>query len=536
MTRLPPLHPFFLGGAVVCSAYAWFLNETLFPEVLLASVVVLAFLGAVWSAAWLYFRDARRASVLCSVFLVLSLSYPALHRGLVGWTCLRPSAGHVTLVSATLLLLGILGWRIRRSRHSWQDVTVVLNVTLFFALLLPVAQLAAASVLRAGKVGNARRLLYSIPLPRGGLQPQARPDIYYIVLDRYANETVLREQLGYDNRPFLAALRELGFHVTREAYSNYLKTPHSLASSLNMTYLDRLAETVGRDTRDWHPLFVWLEDHAVGRFLKREGYQYVHMGSWWWPTRSNSLADSNYHFTWVPDTVYGLAKHSLLGPLADGLELETLDFRWHQWERVQAKFEQLRQLTRVPGPKFVFAHMLVPHDPYVFDSDGTFLPEELLLRRSEEENYRNQLTATNRLVEGLVRHLLANSPAPPVIILQGDEGPYPTDYRKNVSGFQWRDADRLELQMKAGILHAVYLPGSQSETPLTTRTPVNTFRIVFNHYFRTELPLLPEKIYAHESDLYPYRFYEMTERVVFSSEDAETEAPGDQSSGGIQVR
>ena len=42
----------------------------------------------------------------------------------------------------------------------------------------------------------------------------------------------------FDNEPFLTALEERGFHVARHAHANYIKTPLSLVSSLNMDFLD----------------------------------------------------------------------------------------------------------------------------------------------------------------------------------------------------------------------------------------------------------------------------------------------------------
>src|SRR5207244_2209263 len=67
-----------------------------------------------------------------------------------------------------------------------------------------------------------------------------RPDVYYIMLEEYAGERTLADQFGYDNRPFMDALSQLGFYVARDSTTNYPRTELSLASSLNMNYLDAL--------------------------------------------------------------------------------------------------------------------------------------------------------------------------------------------------------------------------------------------------------------------------------------------------------
>ena len=58
-----------------------------------------------------------------------------------------------------------------------------------------------------------------------------------------------------------------------------------------------------------------------------------------------------------------------------------------------------------------------------------------------------------------------------------------------------------ELEEKFGILSAYHLPGVDPEAAglYPSITPVNSFRVVFNTYFDAGLPLLPDEIYAHRS-------------------------------------
>src|SRR3970282_1068515 len=83
------------------------------------------------------------------------------------------------------------------------------------------------------------------PLSRGagGDSPRGdSPDIYYIILDGYARDDILRKFYQLDNRDFLDRLGELGFYVAGCAQSNYAQTQLSLASSLNFAYLDSLGD------------------------------------------------------------------------------------------------------------------------------------------------------------------------------------------------------------------------------------------------------------------------------------------------------
>jgi hypothetical protein len=100
-----------------------------------------------------------------------------------------------------------------------------------------------------------------------------------------------------------------------------------------------------------------------------------------------------------------------------------------------------------------------------------------------------------------------------VILLQADEGPAPERFRHEGIRFRWRAATAEELREKTGILNAYLLPGVESVPLYPSITPVNSFRVVFNAYFGTNLPLLPDRIFAHEEDRHPYRLFEVTDKV-----------------------
>ena len=69
-----------------------------------------------------------------------------------------------------------------------------------------------------------------------------------------------------------------------------------------------------------------------------------------------------------------------------------------------------------------------------------------------------------------------------------------------------------ELREKTGILNAYYLPDLDNNPLYPSITPVNSFRLVFNLYFGTDLELLPDRIYVYYPGR-PYTFYDITERL-----------------------
>src|SRR5205823_6568027 len=94
------------------------------------------------------------------------------------------------------------------------------------------------------------------------------------------------------------------------------------------------------------------------------------IGSWWIPTASSPIADQNISYGGLSEFSTVLYKTTVLQPLKED------DFRLREWKRVQFQFAALAKIHTLKGPNFVFAHILIPHDPYVFAADGTYVSKD----------------------------------------------------------------------------------------------------------------------------------------------------------------
>ena len=89
------------------------------------------------------------------------------------------------------------------------------------------------------------------------------PNIYYIILDGYANSKLLKETLNYDNKEFVNYLQNRGFTVIENSYSNYARTFLSLSSTLNMKYLNELALGLGEKSVDQQAAYKMISNNDV---------------------------------------------------------------------------------------------------------------------------------------------------------------------------------------------------------------------------------------------------------------------------------
>jgi hypothetical protein len=488
-----PLHPIAIAAFPVLFLFAENADQqvTLAPlwgplgASLLGAVAVLLISAAV-------LRDWLRGALLATLLLALFFSFGH------AWNLVDPYLDGRRYLAAAYLVVAVAGtWLIWRGGRWTRRATTFLNVA---AILL-----VAFNTIRIGDFALTSTSADAGPAPTPAVaveQPTHRPDIYYIMLDRYANAETLRELYDFDNEPFLAALEERGFSIARDAWANYWKTAFSVTSSLSMDYLepDRYDLT---EPPSFGPIHAALRDHLpVPVTLKALGYEYVHLGNYWEPTATNVDADISLRYQEASEFSSALRATTalmLLSPLGEpDNDPETIEFADLARDTTLFAFDRLEESVERPGPTFVFAHILVPHPPYVFNADGSMPTAEERRSRPETEEYVEQLLWTNARVLAAIDHLL-DVPAgeEPIILLQADEGPWPVAFSRNQRNFQWLDAAPAQIQQKFGILNAFHLPGvDAAEAGVTDRTsPVNEFRIVFNSYFGSDLPLLPDVTY-----------------------------------------
>jgi hypothetical protein len=427
-------------------------------------------------------------------------SYPVLARRLSGDASHVP---HAILVSAALVLSAALLWWIWRRARLLEGMGRFL--TLMGALLVGWSAFQIGTGWFRGRnaithSALARELARPIEGPASPAEP--RRDIYLIVLDEYANSDVLRERFGYDNRPFEDSLRALGFHVPRLVRSNYVHTLLSLPSMLNTAHLDGLEHELGPKSADFALPNYLLEHNRVAPYLEARGYRYVFFPShWWYSTRGSSLADAEFRPWSGFDFTRAMSGGELQRTVRGVSVLRYLD-RDHRWEADHARrtLEGLAAVPRSEGPVFAFAHILKPHDPYVFDREcGT-------LRRAKEDDhvgpYLEQLQCVNRLLLATVHQILRASDVPPIILLQGDHGTkllHATGYAR--AG----EVPPAAARERVGAFGAYYLPEGGAAAFGDTVTVVNVLGNVLRYYFGAHLPRAGDEQYISPAD-FPYAF------------------------------
>ncbi len=479
-------------------------------QALLILAAIWVVTGVVLVLFLLAFRgDAARSALATTVVITMALVFGRVS-GALG---LAVGMLENDLVLLAWLLLAVAGVLVVRSLRDPQRPIVALNIVsvglvgLNLLRILPALQVEPSTATAVWQ------------LPRGAVYQPAGPkrDVYYLIFDRYAGERTLRDLYGFDDTPFLQSLRSKGFSVVDDALANYPQTTHSLASSLNMTYLDDLAAAVGEDYPRWAPLQRSFNGPTAAQAFQDIGYRYEHIGSWWAVTWRDPTADDNFI---APGLVYGGSPEfqdvflgtTVIPTIGSGLRIRGFDPAREAYDRLPHQLESLRTISRDSDPTFTFAHILLPHPPYVFAADGSYVPGDVV--RPKEEAYLEQLQYANTVILSVI-DTLQSAPGPaPIIVVQSDEGPHPPwDDGASILKQPWSEANDVELGRKLRILNAYYLPGLRDDPVYAGITPVNTFRMILDAYFGADLPLLPDRTYIYADFDHPYRFMDVTQRL-----------------------
>ena len=256
---------------------------------------------------------------------------------------------------------------------------------------------------------------------------------------------------------------------------------------------------------------------AVAATLTRLGYRIEAFSSGFSPTeitgadryRTGRRRLGDFHAFILGTTPLGF----LLAPWIGGDP-----YRWHR-DRVLFTLDRLPVAARDHGPKFVFAHILAPHPPFVFDErGGDVSPRETpyflcdgndfaahYVEGRYARGYCDQVRFLNGRVLAAIDGILANSERPPIVLLQSDHG---AGSRLNYS-----DLDATDVTERMGILHALRLPEGATVSPYASISPVNSFRLIFNACFGASLPLLDDRAYFSTTDQ-PFRFIDVTDLIA----------------------
>ena len=438
-------------------------SDLVYPMVYSIAVGVVAF-----ALSFVALRSVAKASLSTTLFLVLFQYYGHIFT-LIGvdqnndlqWLEQRYLMLIVILIQSSALLA------LYKSRTDLLGLTRFVAATLVIMVLFPLGDLVAHHARSQERSPEEMREFVRAFCSIDSIhatKTNTLPDIYYIIVDSYSRSDIIKEVYGFDNSHFIDYLEQRGFYVADKSVSNYCMTNQSLPTSMNF----RMPPDMPVGSLPAEPL---MSRNRLFKFLKSLGYSTIT-----YPTAldtefssvdlyvtggfgfSNEFAETYWNLTPLRPFLWNTVGFSLM-------KIRTLNI-----------FEHIVTIPRMKEPTATFAHLFPPHAPYVLG--GT---------------YHRDIEALNAGLMEAIDRLIEESPEPPIIVLQADHGQRELIFdRGQMSEVAMRDA--------LGIINAYYLPNNGKSKLYDRITPVNTWRIVLDYYFGTNLGLLPDRAYLSRPD------------------------------------
>jgi hypothetical protein len=321
-----------------------------------------------------------------------------------------------------------------------------------------------------------------------------KPDIFFVVFDGYTSSKCLKEEFDYENKDVDSLLNANHFFTSANSRSNYNITPFSLSATMNLNYLEGGLEKKLASSRVFLQAMETLKGNQLVKFLRAQGYEIKNYGCFDLadvPTETipyfNNLAysqiDNQTLFSRIKrDIGWNFAiKNIFTGAfqIPEGYKKKKAYHLYRNEYNLRGLLNELK--VHSDTPRFVYVHIVLPHEPFYLNSDGKEVSDtDILLNRIDlERGYLGQLKYCNRLLKNLIQRVPASPGDERVVIIEGDHGF--RNYKVQVP------ADKIFMN-----LNTYYFSDGDYSQLYDGISPVNSFRVVLNKYFCQSLPMLKD--------------------------------------------
>ena len=447
-----------------------------------AGILLLVYLFAsllLGLVCWLVFRNFQKAFLFAFLLMAYFFFFGAMQDFLKNISANGFISRYSFILPLSLILFIAAFIFIKRSKKYPGKTTGFLNVVLLILILLDFALLVNKMLSPRPTVVLDSNLKPCPSCPK--------PDIYLIVADGYPGSIELKDLMQFDNSAFENELRKRGFHIVDSSNSNYNFSPFSVASMLNMNYLQGLNGS-NTDKKDIRISYETIKKSNVLRYMQQEGYELYNYSIFDFERQPSLTKPSFLTRGTTPITsqtlLHRLDKqlgHLLITKFKIGFFSKKILYTDLRNNTKLFKLTEEIAVTKTAAPKFVYTHIVMPHYPYYFDREGNRIPQEKLTDEwiLNPAAFTDYLLYANKKYLALVDHIQRSSARPPIIILISDHG---------LREFN-RPVDPKYFYMN---LNAVSLPDSNYQGFYKGMTGVNQFRAVLNSQFGQQLPMIKD--------------------------------------------
>jgi hypothetical protein len=436
------------------------------------------------AGCWLFLRNIPKAALVAFFIMSSYFFFGALFDFLK--THAAPFfSKYMVLFSVFFILVIATIVYLKKTNKTFKRLTGFLNLLFIFYILVDAGSL-VSKTFRTNDPG----LSVHSSTKNNIYQPCdscTKPDIYFLLMDGYASTVALAKNYQYQN-DLDSFLLQRKFSIQVHSRSNYNFTPFSMASILNMSYLQGIAHPDQVTLNDYSNCEVPIRNNEVIKTLSAAGYDIVNYSIFNLAGHPSSVEQD-----FLPLNTRLITERTMLAYMRRDIGpklAKWYPFKWfwggdimntnHNNQRF-IELVKTSAATKSTRPRFVYAHLYLPHNPYYYDKNGHLKDIATITRENTTypiPAYLEYVTYANSRIREMITAIQQQNPSA-MIILMGDHGnreftneAFPVRFFQN--------------------LNAVYYPDKDYKLLYDSISGVNQFRVVFNKLFKQHLPLLKD--------------------------------------------
>lgn len=336
------------------------------------------------------------------------------------------------------------------------------------------------------KVREERNTITDNSISEEKFTKKDRPNVYFLIFDEYGGQENLSRYYDYDNQDFMQSLENQGFSVSNTSHnSESIWSGIIIPNVLNLSY-------VAKDEMGVYEGWKLTENAQLFQLFWKNGYQINminHQNQLY--ERGCNVLCSTYSTETISSSILNNTVYTEIEECISRLSGQDNSVVKNYNVQLQEMFERLEYCyedTSPYKPTFTISYIVCPHDYFVFDQNGNFLPDEYAAAWDQKEYYLNQLEYVNHVMDTTIQNIMANDPDA-LIVIQSDHGVRYPHHMLSHYGEPTYDG-REETYYMQNILNCVYYKGENFN--IEGLSGINTWRTVLNEVYGTNYELIDQ--------------------------------------------
>ena len=440
-----------------------------FRETAISFLIISAFGIVVYILIKLMIKNRIKSSLIISTILFITLFFRDIYE-LLDYSGITEIVSDFSflfgklffaIIIVVIVLAPIITWSYKTKRKLLKLNSYLNLLTTIFLMI----EIIGLGFIEVTKVELKNKIDLKEPLD----EIQNKPDIYFIILDGYTGFKGLKKYWDFDNNDLKKFLNSNGFFIAENGKTIYKVTNYSIASTLNMSELNFESDNLYAKS-SYLSLANIIKKNIVVEFFSEVGYDFINLS--FYDIYDTKKFYQDIYFLksgniYQSRTIYGHL-YEIQNEINADMAYINLDI-FKRLKTIRSTFNE--------RPKFIYAHVMMPHPPYYFDAEGNKNNSKVANDSKNQMSYLEQLKYTNHLLMETLKSILNPNGNSPIIVVQGDHG-----FRR------FKEKNKKDVEFS--VLSCYYFPGKDYSSFTDSMKTINTFPLILNKYFNHDLQLL----------------------------------------------